>query len=69
MSHTNVQIPKTMELERSSRQQVLEAELKFWRSQAEYLHRELENIPQAVEKYGYVDFPCGLKLVRCGPSE
>lgn len=56
MTHTNVQVPSYGEVsERQNFNQIV-AERDFWKREAERAHEELRNIPEAVEKYGFVEF-------------
>jgi hypothetical protein len=64
MAHTNMSIPRRFgEIDRMLTTAKAEAELKFWKETAEWFLKELENIPEAIEKYGYVTLPDGTKLV------
>lgn len=42
---------------------LLQAELSFWRQQTEELQAKLENIPQAIEKWGFVEIIDGNKVL------
>ena len=52
MSHTNCHLDSFGEVYRSEERAKLIAEAKFWKDQAEYLRKELENIPKALKEYG-----------------
>lgn len=52
MSHTNCHLDSFGEVYRLEERAKLIAEVKFWKDQAEYLRRELENIPKALAEYG-----------------
>lgn len=52
MTHTNCSLQKPNEVTQWLNVEKLETELKFWRSQAEHLTAELENIPRALREYG-----------------
>lgn len=68
MTYTNLHIDRySIEINRRKDQRLMEAELAFWRAAAEDFQGKLENIPAAIEKYGYLDVSYGdetMRLVR-----
>lgn len=66
MAYTNVSVEArwdagvSAQLERAR----LEAELKFYRQRCEWLESVFENIPDAIEKHGYVDLKVGRNAVK-----
>ena len=57
MSHTNVTIPDRFSTQDTLVEKIhlLEFQLKRKTDQLDYLEKEFANIPEAIEKYGYVD--------------
>ena len=55
MAYTNVIIDSVFDLTQSKSKRMMEAELAFWQNAADILQAKLENIPEAIAKYGYVD--------------
>ena len=51
---TNVTLDRSSETHDRRQQALLQAEMEFWKREAERLRETLENIPEAVERYGYV---------------
>jgi len=51
---TNVTIDRSGDTLERRQQVLLQAEMEFWRREAERLRETLENIPEAIERYGYV---------------
>lgn len=71
MVHTNMSMPNRLETADRLAATQLASERDFWRNEAERLAAELENIPRAVKRYGFIEVPDGsetLTLVR-EPSE
>lgn len=64
MTYTNVAIDNSFEFSKRKKQRLLEAELAFWQNTADELIAKLENIPAAIEKYGYVDISSGQQRLR-----
>lgn len=64
MPHTNLSLPDDRYTRERLTRVLLEAEKEFWRKEAERLGDELENIPRAIEAYGYVTFDKGNDVVR-----
>ena len=52
-SYTNVSVPKFSETQMHLDIEKLEAEAKFWKTQAGHLKDALSNIPRAVTEWGY----------------
>lgn len=59
MAYTNVTLPTSTDTAERHNHAMLKADRDFWRDEAERLARTLQNIPEAVEKYGYVTLDCG----------
>lgn len=64
MTYTNVSIDNSFEISARKKQRLMEAELAFWQNLADELTAKLENIPAAIEKYGYVDIVTRRETVR-----
>lgn len=73
MTWTNVTIDRSGETLERRQNALLHAEMEFWKREAERLRETLENIPEAVEKYGYVTIAQGrnepIKLVAATDEE
>jgi hypothetical protein len=64
-AYTNLSIdPYSRDLKQRKEQRMMEAELAFWRNMTDELQAKLENIPQAIEKYGYIDVSYGAERMR-----
>lgn len=57
MAHTNVEIPSyySTQQQMANKIKLLEAELAIQLDYINHIEREFSNIPEAIEKYGYVD--------------
>lgn len=64
MTYTNVSIDNSFEISERKKRRLIEAELAFWQNLADELIAKLENIPAAIEKYGYVDIVTRRETVR-----
>lgn len=57
MTHVNMMMPDERRIETRLKMLLLETERNFWRTEAERMVMEFENIPRAIEEYGYIDVP------------
>ncbi len=64
MTYTNVSIDNSFEISERKKRRLVEAEMAFWQNLADELIAKLENIPAAIEKYGYVDIATRRETVR-----
>lgn len=67
MTHINVQIPNDLKRERKeylTKISLLNKELEITKKEVEYLEDELENIPNAIKEYGYIEIPLNGEIVK-----
>ena len=72
MTHINVQIPNDLKRERKeylTKISLLNKELEITKKEVEYLEDELENIPNAIKEYGYIEIPLNGKTIRLVPEK
>ena len=63
-TNVNVEARRDVAVEKRLEKIKLEAELKFYRERCDWLTSVFENIPDAIEKYGYVDLKVGINTVK-----
>ncbi|WP_201829671.1 hypothetical protein [Microvirga zambiensis] len=63
MAYVNVEVPTYGETSDRRQLALTHAEMEFWKSEAAALRKQLENIPRAIEEWGYVTVTDGIRSV------